>query len=109
MVLQKKALWWGLLFSLVIAAFIAPFASPSPDGLERVAADKGFLEKGEGKNFFNAPLPDYLFPGTENEGVATGAAGVLGTFITFSAMYGLTKLVARKNIKPRQQSEHGCN
>jgi len=40
--MYRKAVIIGLLIAIIIAGIIALFASSSPDGLERVAADKGF-------------------------------------------------------------------
>ncbi len=91
-----KAVYKVLLIALLVAAVLSPLASSSPDGLERVATDLGFIDKGEGKNIIDALIPDYLFPGIENEAVATAAAGVLGTLITFGAAYGLARLVKKR-------------
>ncbi|MEW5920970.1 MAG: PDGLE domain-containing protein [Bacillota bacterium] len=85
----------GLCIALIVAALVSPFASPEPDGLERVAEDKGFLE--EGFSYLNSPIPDYLFPGIENEGLATSTAGLVGTLLTFGFMLGLGKLVIFRN------------
>ncbi|WP_027364851.1 PDGLE domain-containing protein [Desulfotruncus alcoholivorax] len=82
--------------ALIVAACLSPFASSFPDGLERVAEDKGFLEKGEGKEVITSPIPDYTFPGVRNGVLATSTAGVLGTVLTFGAAYGLGKLVRKK-------------
>ena len=84
--------WWhiGLLIALVLA-FISPLASDSPDGLERVAEDKGFIEAAR-----EAPcqiIADYVFPGIENEALATIIAGLLGTLILFGVVYGLARLL----------------
>ncbi|MFM6729346.1 MAG: PDGLE domain-containing protein, partial [Microcystis panniformis] len=35
----------GLVLSLIIAVFLSPFASPDPDGLDRVAEDLQFSQK----------------------------------------------------------------
>ncbi|MFZ5651029.1 MAG: PDGLE domain-containing protein [Bacillota bacterium] len=88
-----------LLLALIVAAFLSPFASSSPDGLERVAEDLGFLEKGEGDPIMKSPIPDYVFPGIENESAATAAAGVTGTLLTFGVMYGLAKSIGKKSAK----------
>lgn len=85
----------GLLLALLVGTFLSPFASSKPDGLERVAEDKGFLEKGEGKALVSAPVPDYLLPGISNEKLATAGAGVLGTAAVFAAMYGLAALLGK--------------
>ena len=93
---MKKRRWvFGLIVAIAIAVLASPFASPHPDGLEKVAEDKGFLE--QGYSFLKAPIADYLVPGIKNEGVATGTAGFLGTVLTFGVMFGLGKaIVARK-------------
>jgi cobalt/nickel transport protein len=45
-------IWIGLGASLLVALFLSPFASSSPDGLEKVAETGGFKEKGEGWNLW---------------------------------------------------------
>jgi hypothetical protein len=93
-----KRYWWliGLSIALAVALF-SPLASPHPDGLERVAEDQGFLNRAE-----EAPyglLPDYLFPGIENEAVATIAAGLVGTLVVFGIGYGLAWVVRRRRAE----------
>jgi len=92
--MNKK--WWliALLFCLALAT-ISPLASSSPDGLERVAEDKGFIALAEEAPF--EIIADYVFPGIENEAVATILAGWIGTIILFGVVYALAWLVkARK-------------
>jgi cobalt/nickel transport protein len=87
----------GLLVSIFLAVAVSPFASPWPDGLERVAEDKGFLEKGEGPQAWeSAPIPDYAVPGLGEGALATSAAGFIGTVVVFLAGYGLAVAVRRK-------------
>lgn len=93
---MKKPVLIFLLVALVVAAFLSPFASPDPDGLDRVARDLGAEEKSEGKEAIQSPVPDYKFPGIESEAVATSLAGVLGTVITFGVAYGLGKFVSSR-------------
>lgn len=90
-----KGIYKLLLVALIIAAVLSPFASSSPDGLERVAEDLGFLHKGEGEPMLKSPIPDYVLPGIGSESVGTAAAGVIGTLGTFAVMYGLAKLVKK--------------
>jgi hypothetical protein len=87
-----KLKWWhiGLLICLAIA-LLSPLASSSPDGLEKVAEEKGFIE--EALEPFYQVIPDYVFPGVENEAVATIIAGLIGTLILFGMAYGLAQLV----------------
>ena len=84
-----------LLAALAVAVFLSPFASSSPDGLERVAEDLGFIEKGE-EQVLKSPIPDYAFPGIENEKVATALAGAAGTLLTFGAVYAVGRGASRK-------------
>lgn len=86
--------WWivGLLIALALA-LLSPLASPHPDGLERVAEDKGFLETA-GEPLYEL-IPDYLFPGIADEAAATMVAGVVGTMLLFGLGYGLARLLRR--------------
>jgi cobalt/nickel transport protein len=99
--MDKKILAF-LLVALAVAVVLSPFASSNPDGLERVAEDKGFLERGEGKEVITAPIPDYLLPGVENERLATAAAGFVGTLVTFGLMYGVGRLMAGSKAAPQR-------
>lgn len=90
---MKKTVLVVLLAAMVVAVFLSPFASSSPDGLERVAEDLGFIEKGE-QNVITSPIPDYVLPGIENEKLATSLAGAVGTLLTFGAMFVLAKAIA---------------
>jgi cobalt/nickel transport protein len=90
---MRRIILIGLLAALAIALLLSPFASQSPDGLEKVADDKGFLQKGEEKEIFSAPIPDYTLPGVKNEGMATSLAGLIGTLVVFAAASGLGYLL----------------
>jgi cobalt/nickel transport protein len=95
--MHVKEIAFGLGIALVLALILSPFASPSPDGLERVAEDRGFLHKGEGEPALSSPVPDYLWPGVKSESVATSIAGLGGTLLVFFVAYGLGKAVERKS------------
>jgi cobalt/nickel transport protein len=89
-------IWIGLGVSLLMALFFSPFASSSPDGLEKVAQMRGFKEKGEAWRFWNyAPLPDYALPWIKNEKASTALSGLLGTLAIFFIALGLGKLLKR--------------
>lgn len=81
--------------AVLIAAVLSPWASALPDGLEKVAIEKGFISKSEGKGMGPAMIPDYLFPGIENQALATSAGGVLGTLIVFGAAYKFAGMTRR--------------
>ncbi len=87
----------GLLVVLILAVVISPFASSWPDGLEKVAADKGFLEKGEGPQAWKFPLmPDYVMPLIRGSKLATGLAGLIGTVFVLVTSWGLAHLLKKR-------------
>lgn len=90
-----KAKWWLIAFLICLAvASLSPLASSSPDGLERVAEDKGFIGLGQETPF--QIIADYVFPGIENEALATILAGLIGTIILFGIAYGVAWLLRTK-------------
>ena len=88
----------GLGLALVVALF-SPWASSHPDGLERVAEDEEFLHKAEDPSY--EIIPDYTFPGIENEKVATILSAIIGIAIVaglgFGLTYGMKALGGNKN------------
>ena len=91
-----KSKWWLIAFLVCFAlAALSPLASPSPDGLERIAEDKGFIDRAQDAPYL--VIADYVFPGIENEAVATILAGFIGTAVLFGVVYGISYLlVSRK-------------
>jgi cobalt/nickel transport protein len=98
---------------LLLAAVLSPFASAAPDGLERVAADKGFLERAETAPLWrSSPLPDYELPWVHGTRAATGLAGMAGTLIVFGLALGIGRLLARRRGSeedPGDASEHSLH
>ena len=94
-----KSKWWliSLLVCLAVAS-LSPLASSSSDGLERVAENKGFIDLAEESPF--QIIADYIFPGIENEALATISAGLIGTLILFGVVYALAWLLAYRKKKP---------
>ena len=89
---SRKVITVGLLIAVAVALLLSPFASQSPDGLEKVAEDKGFLDRGEGEPALAAPAPDYTIPGVDNDGLSTALAGLLGTLLTFGFAWGAGRM-----------------
>lgn len=90
----------GLAFTLALALFVAPFACPWPDGLEKMAAALGF-EHRTAQPLLASPIPDYAFPGITSGHAATAVAGVLGTLILFGAGAFLARLLAARGGRVR--------
>ena len=71
----------ALALAVGLATAVSPFAAGTPDGLERVATDKGFIDEGKTQE---GPIAGYAFPGIGNERLATGLAGFTGTLLVFA-------------------------
>jgi hypothetical protein len=93
---------YGLLIAVGVAFFAAPLASSSPDGLEKVAEDTGFIGKAMEKPLIPSPFPGYAIPGVESPATATALAGALGTIIMFAFAFVLARVVM-----PRQTIDTG--
>ncbi|MFD9975404.1 energy-coupling factor ABC transporter permease [Streptomyces sp. NPDC059017] len=92
----RPVLFAGLVISLVLAGFVSFYASADPDGLERVAADKGIDEKVEDHATADSPLADYGVGGVENARVSGGLAGVIGVGATLVVGTGVFVVVRRR-------------
>ena len=87
----------ALAVAVGLGTAVSPYASSSPDGLEKVAGEKQFLDKGELHSIQeDSPIPDYSFPGIDNPRVATGVAGFVGTLAVFGLGYGLAWALRRR-------------
>ena len=96
---------FGLLATLGLALFVAPFACPWPDGLERVAARLGFASRATA-NPVGAPLADYHFPGLGESGYGTALAGAIGCLVVFLLALGFSLLLSRRvRTAPARTSE----
>jgi ABC-type Fe3+ transport system permease subunit len=91
--------WWaiGLAIAALVVIVLAPLASADPDGLERVAADQGFLERA--RNFFSGLLGGYAIPGIDNQWLSTVLAGLLGVLIVVAIVLILGRVVARRRVQ----------
>lgn len=110
----------GLLVSVALALLVSPWASSAPDGLEKVAEDKGFIEKAEETDpaWESAPIPDYAMPGLTEEAVdeetgevveeptrlATALAGLVGTVAIFLIAWGLALVLRKKGVGEAEAS-----
>ncbi|GKQ40021.1 hypothetical protein ALMP_65470 [Streptomyces sp. A012304] len=94
---SRRTLWVsGLVTSLVLAGFVSFYASANPDGLEKVAADKGIDEKVEEHAAADSPLADYGVKDVENARLSGGLAGVIGVGVTVVAGTGVFWAVRRR-------------
>jgi cobalt/nickel transport protein len=99
---------FGLLIALGVAVFVAPFASPWPDGLERVAERLGFQARALDTPLLSSPLADYAVPGLGSAAWSTAVAGGIGTALVFLLVLGATwLLVIRRRRRGRPVSRSG--
>jgi len=84
----------GLGFALGLA-LLSPLASSSPDGLERVAREQGFIERARDAPY--SLIPHYLLPGIENEHAATILAGMVGVLLVAILTWAVAYLLRRGN------------
>ena len=82
---HRKVWITGLVTSLVLAGVVSFYASANPDGLEKVAADKGIDAKAEEHANADSPLADYGVKDVENARLSGGLAGVIGVGVTVVA------------------------
>ncbi|HEY7660045.1 MAG TPA: PDGLE domain-containing protein [Actinomycetota bacterium] len=97
----------GLIVALGLAFFVAPQASSSPDGLEKVSIDEGFAETAEDHALADGPLADYGVEGVEDEGLSTGLAGIIGVLITFGVgmlLFGLLRVMRARRTPQAARS-----
>jgi cobalt/nickel transport protein len=96
----------GMGIALAVA-FLSPLASSSPDGLERVSEDKEFSQ--EAKDAPYEVIPDYVFPGVDNENVATVLAGIVGVVIVAVLTFGIAFVLRRtgREAHARPSSRQG--
>ena len=90
----RRLILGGLLIAIVIAASSAFIASGSPDGLERVAQDHGFLDRAQ-----DAPyrvLPDYTVPGLGDGPISTIVAGAVGLVLVAGIALGAGSILRRR-------------
>ncbi|MEU7113642.1 energy-coupling factor ABC transporter permease [Streptomyces sp. NPDC046182] len=95
----KKFWLGGLTAALVLAGFVSFYASASPDGLEKVAADKGFDKNVEEHDAAGSPLADYGVKGIETARLSGGLAGVIGVGATLAVGTGAFWLVRRRRAE----------
>jgi len=101
---MKNAKLWlvGYVIALGVV-LLAPLASSSPDGLEAVAEEHYFSDKAQDPPF--QIIADYVFPGIENEALATILSGFVGVTLVYALVVGLAYLAYRR-VGARTATSH---
>ena len=94
--IQNKFLLGGILVSIIVAGFISYYASSAPDGLEKVAEEKGFLDTAKDSANSDSFLADYGIAGIDNERLSVGLSGLIGVIATLSVSLLIFKTLAKK-------------
>jgi hypothetical protein len=102
----RRFLLLGLLVSVLLAGVASYYASSSPDGLEKVAEDIGFIETVEPHTIENSPLADYGVSGVDDERLSVGLSGIIGVALTAVVAMGGFTLLAKKS-KGRDHQDAG--
>ncbi len=92
---SKRFYLYFFLASTVVAGFVSYYASSSPDGLEKVAEDTGFLESAEDSAVSGSPLADYGVSGLDNERISVGLSGVIGILVTAAVAFAVFAISKR--------------
>ncbi|MET8504592.1 energy-coupling factor ABC transporter permease [Streptomyces sp. NPDC004787] len=94
---SPRTLWIiGVVTALVLAGFVSFYASASPDGLEKVAADQGIDRKVAPHAAADSPLADYGVKDVSNARLSGGLAGVIGVAATLAVGTGAFWVVRRR-------------
>ncbi|OAR26191.1 cobalt ABC transporter permease [Streptomyces sp. ERV7] len=82
--------------ALLLAGFFSFYASASPDGLEKVAHDKGIDTQEKKHATEDSPLAGYSVKDIGDDRVATGLAGMIGVAVTVGVGSGVFWVVRRR-------------
>jgi hypothetical protein len=86
----------ALAIAIGLATAVSPFAAASPGGLEQVADDQAFIDRGRlAPVQESAPAPGYAFPGVDDPRLATALAGFTGTLLVFALGAGAVAVARR--------------
>lgn len=94
---STKPVWiTGLVAALALAGIVSFYASSSPDGLEKVAADNGMDQKVAEHAAAGSPLADYGVKDVSDARLSGGLAGIIGVGATVAVGTGIFWTVRRR-------------
>ena len=86
----------GVLVALLLAGVVSWYASSAPDGLAKVAEDKGFSSQERHDLQESSPFAGYRTKGVDDQRLSGGLAGVAGVGATLLLGGGLFLLIRRR-------------
>ncbi|WP_306323566.1 MULTISPECIES: energy-coupling factor ABC transporter permease [unclassified Streptomyces] len=102
---HRKVWLIGLAASLVLAGFVSFYASASPDGLEKVAHDKGIDRTEKQHASSDSPLADYGVKDITDARLSGGLAGIIGVGVTVVAGTGIFWALRRRRTSDAASTE----
>ncbi|MFZ9284277.1 MAG: PDGLE domain-containing protein [Candidatus Nanopelagicales bacterium] len=96
MKLQNKFLAIGVFVTLLLASVVSYYASGDPDGLEKVAEEKGFIEDATEHGLGNSPLADYGVSGVTDDRLSVALAGAVGVVLMLVLSTFMFKFLAKR-------------
>jgi cobalt/nickel transport system permease protein len=91
---KNDVLFLGIGVAVFLVWFVLPFASSQPDGLEKVASEKGFQQSIT--ELFHSVLPNYALPGVSNSWLASTIAALAGIGVILTVALIIRRLVRAK-------------
>ena len=87
----------GLLVALLLAGVVSFYASSAPDGLNKVAQDKGFAATEKDHRAGDGPFAGYETQGVGDGRFSGGLAGVVGCVVVLTLAGGVAYAVRRRS------------
>jgi len=91
----------ALLVVVLMATVVSQFASSEPDGLERVAEDRGFADTATDSALDSGLFADYATTGIDNETTSLAIAGLSGLAISVLVISGVLLAVRDRRSQPQ--------
>jgi hypothetical protein len=98
----RKSLAPFILLGLAVTVclvLLSPWASDSPDGLNKVAEEQGFSAIEDRQALDGSPLSGYSVDGVQDERLSKALSGIIGIAITFTVAGGAFALVRRARVR----------
>jgi cobalt/nickel transport protein len=94
---------YALLVCIALAGVVSYYASSHPDGLNKVAIDKGLAKNEKQSATADSPLAGYSTKDVGNERLSGGLAGVIGVTSVLLIAGGVAYVVRRRT--PADESD----
>ncbi|MBC2876072.1 MULTISPECIES: energy-coupling factor ABC transporter permease [Streptomyces] len=88
--------------TVLLAGFVSYYAASTPDGLEKVARDKGIDRKARETATEGSPLADYRVKDVSDARASGALAGVAGVGVTLAAGTGVLVVLRRRRARPAE-------